>query len=262
MPLTQPRRNNLLMRRYFDALGMTGKELARRAGVSHSQVYMARQRNVGARNATKIARAVASLLELSADEELELKAEIMGDPENLIHAYLGNAQEIAETLNEEPSVGWDLIGGKPLSYKAGNRVLKQLQAMEAPEAILCRVRDKIKPPPSPPGRITYTLSGEAVRQQRDKTQRTLEAAKPSTHRAIAASGLSRKEIYERAQVGRETLRKALYEYCGKRNAAAVSEVLAQASNLPEHEREAVRNELLHAPEEILKDSQKNSSKTR
>lgn len=259
MPLTQPRRNNLLMRRYFDALGMTGKELARRAGVSHSQLYMARQRNVGARNATKIACAIASLLKLSTDEELELKAEIMGDPENLIRAYLGNAQEITETLDEEPSVGSDLIGGRPLSNKTSNRVLKKLQAMNAPGNVLSQLREKIKPPPSPPGKVTYTAGRRTTKEQERKL---LRQSKPRTAAAVEASGLSRKEIYERAQVGRETLRRALYEYCGKRNAAAISEVLAQASNLSEHEREAVRDELLHAPEEILGNFSKKSAKPR
>jgi hypothetical protein len=48
MPLTQPERDNPLMRRYFDEIGLPGKRLAERCGVSHSQIYMARNRNVGA----------------------------------------------------------------------------------------------------------------------------------------------------------------------------------------------------------------------
>jgi hypothetical protein len=39
MPLTQPERDNPLMRRYFDEIGLPGKRLAERCGVSHSQVY-------------------------------------------------------------------------------------------------------------------------------------------------------------------------------------------------------------------------------
>lgn len=94
MSLEQPHLYNPLMTRYFDALDLSGKELARRAEVSHSQVYMAHKRHVGAKNAAKIARAVANALGLSFYEELELKAEIIGEPGSLLHAYLGNSAEI------------------------------------------------------------------------------------------------------------------------------------------------------------------------
>lgn len=144
MPLEQPRRDNPLMRRYFEEIGLSGKRLAARAGVSHSQMYMARERHVGARNAAKIARAVANLLRLSGEEELELKAEIMGEPGDLLHAYLGNAQETSATLDEPPRVGEDLIGGKPLSYKTGRRVLDKLQAMTAPDAIVSEVSQEVE----------------------------------------------------------------------------------------------------------------------
>lgn len=43
------------MRRYFERIGLSGKRLAERCGVSHSQVYMARKRTIGADNAMKIA---------------------------------------------------------------------------------------------------------------------------------------------------------------------------------------------------------------
>jgi DnaJ-domain-containing protein 1 len=77
MPLTQPERDNPLMRRYFREIGLPGKQLAKRCDVSHSQTYMARKRNVGANNAEKISRRVALILGLSEQEKLELKAEIM-----------------------------------------------------------------------------------------------------------------------------------------------------------------------------------------
>lgn len=259
MPLTQPRRDNPLMSRYFNALGIAGKELSRRAEVSHSQIYMARRRHVGARNAAKIARTVASLRDLSGEEELELKAEIMGEPGNILRAYLGNAQEIAETLHEKPQVGWDMIGGRPLSYKTANRVLKKLQKMGAPEAVLSQVRGGNKPPPSPPGKVTYT-SGR--RTTKDQERELLRQSKPRTAAAVEASGLSRREIYERAEVGRETLRKALYESCGSGPAAAISEMLAETAGLSAQEREAVRIELLRTPEEILENFSKKASETR
>jgi hypothetical protein len=50
MPLTQPKRENSLMGHYFRVINMPGARLTRRCGVSHSQVYMARTRNVGVDN--------------------------------------------------------------------------------------------------------------------------------------------------------------------------------------------------------------------
>jgi hypothetical protein len=76
MPLTQPERDNPLMRRYFDEIGLPGKRLAQRCGVSHSQIYIARTRNVGADNARKIARGMGSMLGLSDRERPGLAAEI------------------------------------------------------------------------------------------------------------------------------------------------------------------------------------------
>lgn len=205
MPLEQPRRTNPLMKRYFDEIGLSGKRLAARAGVSHSQMYMARERHVGARNAGKIACAVAGILVLSLEEELELKAEIMGEPDNLLRAYLGNAQQVAEALDEPPHTGWALISGEPLSHKAGTRVVEKLEKRGAPPGVVSQVRTTVKPPPSPPGRVTYTLTGDEVRQQRARARERLRTAKPTTYSAISDSGLSRRAIYERARVARETL---------------------------------------------------------
>lgn len=80
MPITQPKRDNPLMRRYFQKIGLSGKRLAKQCGVSHSQIYMARTRNVGADNAEMISRGMVGVLGLSETERLELKAEIMGPP--------------------------------------------------------------------------------------------------------------------------------------------------------------------------------------
>ena len=83
MPLTQPKRDNPLMNRYFREINLPGKRLAKRCGVSHSQVYMARTRNVGPDNAEKISRGVANILGLSEKDRLLLKSEIIGEPDNL-----------------------------------------------------------------------------------------------------------------------------------------------------------------------------------
>lgn len=77
------------MKRYFREIGLSGPRLAKRCGVSHSQSYMARTRNVGPDNAEKISRGVANILGLSEKDRLLLKAEIMGHPDNLVCAYLG-----------------------------------------------------------------------------------------------------------------------------------------------------------------------------
>lgn len=124
-----------------------------------------------------------------------------------------------------------LVRGRPLAYKSGNRVIKKLEEMKVPREVLDAVRTNMKPPPSPPGRVTYTLRGETLRRQRDRAWERLEAYKSNTHAAITASGLSRKEIYERAGIGRETLRQALYGSCGAKAAATISKVLAEYADL-------------------------------
>lgn len=258
MPLDQPRRHNPLMLGYASELDMSDEVLSRRAGVGYSQVYMARTRHVGADNASKIARAVGRLLSLSYFEELELKAEIMGDPGNIAHAYLGNGKEIAERLGEEHSIGMALVRGKPLSNKAGQRVVQKLEQMNAPPDVLDAVRGTIKDPPSPPGRTTYTLRGRELREQRDRSWERLEAAKPHTHQGLTRSGLSRKDLYQRAGIGKETLRQALYESCGAKAAVSISEVLADTASLSRAEREAITSELQRDPQEILENSQKKS----
>src|SRR5215218_8953898 len=90
MPLTQPERDNSLMRRYFREIGLPGKQLAKRCGVAYSQIYMARTHNVGADNAQKISRTIALILRLSERDRLQLKAEIMGRPGEFVRAWFGN----------------------------------------------------------------------------------------------------------------------------------------------------------------------------
>jgi hypothetical protein len=52
------------MRRCFEEIDLSGKRLAKKCGVSHSQIYMARKHNVGPDNAEKIARRMALMLGL------------------------------------------------------------------------------------------------------------------------------------------------------------------------------------------------------
>ena len=94
MPLTQPERDNPLMRRYFREVGLPGKQLAKRCGVAYSQIYMARTHNVGADNAQKISRTIALILGLSERDRLELEAEIMGPPGEFLRAWFANPQRL------------------------------------------------------------------------------------------------------------------------------------------------------------------------
>lgn len=57
-------------------IGLSGKALAEVVGVSHSQLYMARERHVGPKNAAKIASGIAGKLGLSSEDELALKASL------------------------------------------------------------------------------------------------------------------------------------------------------------------------------------------
>src|SRR5215218_2990600 len=109
MPITQPKRDNPLMRRYFQEIGLSGKRLAKKCGVSHSQIYMARTRNVGADNAEKIAHGIALMLSFSENERLELKAEIMGYPGDLVRAYFGSSKSAMKLLDVPEPTDLELI---------------------------------------------------------------------------------------------------------------------------------------------------------
>lgn len=87
MPPTQPKRHNTLMLSCVERADRKSHALAKFFGVSHSQMYMARERSIGAKNAGKIACGMASLLGLSRMEKLELKAEIVGHSDNLPCAF-------------------------------------------------------------------------------------------------------------------------------------------------------------------------------
>ena len=76
MPAAQTE-HNPLMWRYFREACLSGKEPAKRCGVSHSRIYVARMQRVRSNNAEKISREMAHILDLSEQERLELKAEIM-----------------------------------------------------------------------------------------------------------------------------------------------------------------------------------------
>jgi transcriptional regulator with XRE-family HTH domain len=250
MPLTQPERDNPLMRRYFQQINLPGAQLARRCGVAHSQIYMARRRNVGPDNAEKISGGIARILGLPEGERLRLKAEIMGHPDNLVRAWLGDSRDAARLLGEEEPIGVLVINPeKTLAHRSGWRVVSKLEELGAPLEVVEDVRARVRPEAKRPlGKVTNTQRGLKARNKRAAALFNLHLFKPRTHEAMQRARLSRKQVYERAGIGRETLRKALYERCGKAPAERIVHVLAQELGLSEQERVAIREELTRAPE--------------
>lgn len=226
-------RRNPLMRGYFREIGPPGRRLARRRGVSHSQIYMARERNVGPGNAEKISRGVANILGLSEEDRLLLKAEIMGYPGDLPRAWLGNVSDAVRLPDApEPTASEILDPGRTITHRSGERALRALRDMNAPEAVIESVDRRLMPPPKPRrGLITHDPHGPELAERGNKTRESLSEIKPATASAIRASGLRRKDIYERAGVGKETLRRALYGRAGNRAARDVAGALAEAARL-------------------------------
>jgi hypothetical protein len=250
MPLAQPKRYNPLMANYFRVINMPGARLAKRCGVSHSQVYMARTRNVGADNAEKIVRGMTMILGLSEAERLELKAEIMGHPGEIVRAYLGDSKKAARLLNiPEPTAREILDPGKSITHKSGTWALDKLREMGAPAFVIESVDRRLMPPPEPRrGRIAHDLHGPELGRRYVRTKASLATGKPTTHQAIQRSGLLLKEIRARAGVGKETMRRALYrERLSARSARAIAGVLGEAAALSEDDIAAVEKELREPP---------------
>ncbi len=214
---------------------------------------MARNRNVGADNAEKISRSVANILGLSEQERLELKAEIMGHPGDLLWAWFGGPAGASRLLDIPELTAREILDPeKAITNKSGTRAVEKLRELGAPNFVIEFVDRRLLPPPEPcRGLITYTESGENLVRARREARERLAESTPVTDRALRRSGLQRKEIQELAGVGKETMRKALYERCGKRSAEAISGALAEAAGLSEGERETIRRELLELPHENL-----------
>lgn len=231
---------------YMEKTGRKSHALAKLFGVSHSQMYMARERNVGAKNAEKIASGMASLLGLGSMEKLELKAEIMGHPDNLLRAFVeGNpAVEKKLDLSDDSARRLYQPDGE-IGLTAANRALRVLEEADAPQILIEAVRSRIKR--KPPGKRTHDQRGLELRNKRAVGIYRFTYGKPRTSEALRRSGLSKKGLYERAGVGKETLRSAMYERCGRKPAEAISGVLAEVAGLSEVEKEAVYEELLAPP---------------
>src|SRR5215212_6259603 len=137
MPLTQPERDNPLMRRYFRDVGLPGKQLAKRCGVAYSQIHMARTHNVGADNAQKISRTIALILGLYERDRPELKAEIMGRPGELVRAWFANPTTAAQLLDVHRRVVAELVDEeKSIAYRSGLWALEKQRKIGAPEIVI------------------------------------------------------------------------------------------------------------------------------
>jgi hypothetical protein len=96
--------------------------------------------------------------------------------------------------------------------------------------------------------VTYTERGPARVERKRATREGLEHNRPKTHAAIRDGGLKIVEVYTRAGVGKETLRKALYGGgVGRRSARAIAAALREAAGLSEAEARGVEGELLRSP---------------
>jgi lambda repressor-like predicted transcriptional regulator len=243
MPQPQPKRANPLMRRYLDELGMSRYALARASGVPDPKLHFALYGAVSARNAERISRFVAEVLGLSEMERLELKAEIMGRPGELVYAYFGTIEGATASLGVSRHTAIEVLTpGAEINGNAREDIERNLE--ETPDFIAEEILSRIG---APRGNVTHRARGLEGRNRRARTRTSLLWGKPETHEAIKRSGLSMKDLRQSAGVSKETLRKALYEHVGSRSAGAIARVLAETSGLSRSAREAVERELTELP---------------
>ena len=137
---------------------------------------------------------------------------------------------------------------KSITHASDTRALAKLREMGAPGGVVGSVERRLMPPPERlRGVVTHNLHGPAMAEQRKRTKQGLRYGKTKTYEALQRSGLAPKDIRRRTGVGRETVRKALYERCGRRAAKCISEALGEALGLSDDEREAIRGELMRSP---------------
>lgn len=241
---------NRTLQHYMETLEISGKELATRAGVSHSQVHEARTSSVGPDNAERIASYIARRLALLEEEKLELKAEIMGDPSNLVRAYLGSGLDAARLFGVSSNTGAALVeAGGIVRKRTADIAAETLEGMGAPAKVIEEVRAKGKTLHGREGHITNTQRGREATDRRGRSMALFSLHKPTTAAAIKDSGLSRREIYEQARISREALRLALHDRCSRATAEAIAAVLAGELALSDLQKETIVEELTTAPSE-------------
>jgi hypothetical protein len=161
---------------------------------------------------------------------LEIKAEIMGYPGDQVRAYFGSSKSTIKLLDVPQPTALELMHvEKSILHKSGVRALGKLQEIGAPEVVIRSVEMSLMPPPERPrGRITHNLHGPEMAEQRKRTRESLPERRPKTYEALKRSGLMLKEVRERASVGKETIRNALYgKGVGPQSAHAKAAVLGE-----------------------------------
>lgn len=254
MPIRKPRgekkQNPLLAARLADT-GEKPSEVARKTGVSRSRMNDALYHAVGYENASKIAEHFKHRLGLTGREELELRAELMGTPGNLVRAYLGTKQRIINLLEiDRDNAGRMLDPEGNIAHDAGLKAADKLTEMEAPDYIVESVRRRTLPPVEHDrgrGRVTYQEKGPGVARRRRETRASLARVKPRLDAAIQESGLGMKELAKAAGIGRETLRQALYAKGGAQAAEGIATALGERLGLPEEQVALIAWEIIRRP---------------
>ncbi len=254
MPIRKPqdtKRDTSLFKSYALLIGEDTATLARLAGVSRSRIYAALDPDIslGHGNARKIAAYIARRLELSEREELELRAELIGTPGNLVRAYLGTRTQAMDLLGIDPENAGRILEPEGRIYHgAGLRAVERLKEIGAPEYVIESVRMRTLPPSG--HRMGRGRFPEAEVQARITQKRAeLARGKPHLDAALKAAGWGAKELGKRAGLGRETVRLAFYGQGGGRAAEAIALALGEKLNLSEEQMAKVAWEVLRPPKE-------------
>ena len=174
----------------------------------------------------------------------------MGHPGDLARAWFGDPTEAAHLLDVSWPVAEEIVSEeRSVTHKSGVRALEKLREMGAPDLVIESVERRLMPPPvRPRGIITHGLHGPEMAEQRKRTRESLRHGKPKAYQALQDSGLTLKQLRERAGVGKETVRKALYrDGVGLRSARAIAGVIGEG--LSEREICALVEELRGLPQE-------------
>ncbi len=254
MPIRKPQSNkqeSSLFKSYVLVIGEDTATLAREAGVSRSRIYTALKPSgaLGHNNARKIAAYVAARLKLSDREELALRAELLGTPENLVRAYLGTKPQTADLLGIDPENAGRILEPEGRIYHgAGLRAVERLKEMGAPEYIIESVRRRTLPPSGHRmGRGRFPEAEVPARNTRKRAE--LARGKPRLDTALKEARMGAKELGKRAGLGRETIRHAFYGRGGTKAAEAIALALGEKLNLSEEQMALIAWEVLRPPKE-------------
>jgi len=255
MPIRKPhgeKKERSLFKSYVLLISEDTATLAREAGVSRSRIYAALEPrgSLGHHNARKIAAYVARRLKLSEREELELRAELLGTPENLVRAYLGTRMQTADLLGIDPdNAGRILEPGGRIYHGAGTRAIEKLEEMGTPEYVTESVRERTLPPAGHRAGRGRFPEAEARQSRRGPRKATLEETKPRLAAALEKSGMGLAELRQRTGLGRETIRHALYGRGGGKTAEVIALALGEELGLSEEEMALVAWEIVRPPKE-------------